>query len=86
MCNASFGSEVLSGLQYGGEKDCGSKAQPDIVDSLSMWDAEHMLSAGERQKQRPSIAPLGRAKGDYPRDCGSDAVIERDIKSTVQAK
>ena len=45
-----------------------------------------MLSAGERQNNRPSIAPSGRAEGDYPRDCGLDAVIERDIESTVQAK
>ena len=36
-------------------------------------------------KQRPSIAPLGRAKGDCPRDCESNAVIERDIESTIQA-
>ncbi len=45
-----------------------------------------MLSTSERQSNRPSIAPLGRAKGDYPRDCGVDAVIERDIESTVHAK
>ena len=45
-----------------------------------------MLSAGEWQNDRPSITPLGRAKGDYLRDYESDAVIERDIESTVQAK
>ncbi len=45
-----------------------------------------MLSVGERQNDRPSIAPLGRAKGDYLRDYELDAVIERDIESTVQAK
>ncbi len=45
-----------------------------------------MLSASERQNYRPSIAPLGRAKGDCPRDFKLYAVIERDIESTVQAK
>ena len=49
-------------------------------------DAERMLSASKRQNKGPLIAPLGRAKGDCPRDYESDAVIERDIESTVQAK
>ncbi len=52
---------------------------------VSTRDAECMLSASERQKQRPSIAPFGRAKGDCPRD-DLNAVIERDIEPTVQAK
>ncbi len=52
VCGGSFKSEVLSGLQYSDEQDRGSKAQPDIVDSLSTWDAERRLSAGERQKRK----------------------------------
>ena len=53
---------------------------------VSTRDAERMLSAGEWQNNRPSLAPLGRAKGDCPRDFELNAVIERDIESTVQAK
>ncbi len=75
----------MSGLQFDDEQDHGSRAQPDIA-GVSTMDAERMLSASKRQNYRPSIAPLGRAKGDCPRDYESDAVIERDIESTVQAK
>ena len=75
----------MSGLQYDDEQDRGSRAQPDIAGSLYLGCRTYVVCKREA-KRRPSIAPLGRAKGDCPRDYELDTVIERDIKSTVQAK
>ena len=75
----------MSGLQFGDEQDRGSKAQPDIAGG-SLPGTQNVRCLPARSKTiRPSLAPLGRAKGDCPRD-RVDAVIRRDIESTVQAK
>ena len=66
MHSSSFESEVLSGLQYDDEQDRGSKAQPDIVDSLSTWDIEHMLSTSERQSEGPLSHLYGGQKVTIP--------------------
>ena len=80
----SIKHEVVSGLQFGDEQDRGSEAQPDIAGSLPGTQNVYCLPARSKTI-RPSLAPLWRAKGDCPRD-RVDAVIRRDIESTVQAK
>ena len=46
----------------------------------------YIVCKARGKSKGPLIAPLGRAKGDCPRDFESSAVIERDLESTVQAK
>ncbi len=79
--------EVVSGLQYRDEQDHGSRAQPDIVEGLFLLRTQNVCCLQARGKSKgPLITPLGRTKGDCPRDFKLNAVIDRDIKSTVQAK
>ncbi len=46
----------------------------------------YVVCKQEAKSKGPLIMPLGRTKGDCPRDFELNAVIDRDIESTVQAK
>src|SRR6266702_3579277 len=68
--------EVVSGLQYCDEQDHGSRAQPDIVEGLFLPRMQNVCCLQARGKSKgPLIAPLGRTKGDCPRDFELNAVV-----------
>ncbi len=58
----SIKREVVSGLQFSGEQDRGSEAQPDIA-GVSSRDAERMLSAGEEQNYKALFRTPREGKG-----------------------